>query len=134
MAIAFVAVSAFVPAAEELIFRGVFYRICRRHWGAVGSASITALAFALVHGEPWVLFGLIALGLLLAYIYETTSSLSACIAAHAVHNALSLGFLLREDDPLDATAGGIEIPWPAFAFSAAVLAMILYLLHKTRTR
>ena len=90
------------PLAEELLFRGLIYRLARRTWGAWPAAVVSSLVFGLIHGEPWYLFGLVGLGLILAYLYEATGSLLAPVIAHALHNAVSLYVMLRPAGP----AGG----------------------------
>lgn len=80
----------FAPIAEEIVFRGLVQRLASRTWGPAPAVVISALLFGLVHGQPWFLFGLIGVGLVLGFIFETTRSLRACIVAHAVHNGVSL--------------------------------------------
>ena len=75
---------------------GLLYRLARRTWGASSAAVVSALAFGLLHGEPWYLFGLVGLGLLLAYVYEMTGSLTPGIVLHGVYNGASF-FLLLQD-------------------------------------
>jgi membrane protease YdiL (CAAX protease family) len=104
--IAVVAVVLVAPLAEEIIFRGLLYRLARRQWGPWVATAVSTLSFALVHAEPWILFGLIGLGLLLAFVYEVTRSVAACTVVHAVHNAISLWLIL-------STPAGIEAELPA---------------------
>ncbi|MEN8006493.1 MAG: CPBP family intramembrane glutamic endopeptidase [Candidatus Krumholzibacteriota bacterium] len=88
------------PLAEEIIFRGLLHRLASVMWGAMPAALISALVFAIVHGEPWFLFGLVGVGFMLAFIYETTRSVTACWVAHAVHNAVSLWAMLNAEGSL----------------------------------
>jgi membrane protease YdiL (CAAX protease family) len=82
------------PLAEELLFRGLLHRLASRHWGPVMATVISALFFGLIHGEPWYLFGLVGIGVVLALVYEATGSILACWVTHMVHNAVSLGLML----------------------------------------
>ncbi len=96
-----IAVAAFAvvvcgPLAEEIIFRGLIHRVFSRTWGPWPAIVASAIVFGLVHGEPWYLLGLIGVGLLLAFIWEATGSLTACWLAHAVHNGISLGVMVAE--------------------------------------
>jgi len=86
------------PLVEEILFRGLLQRLVSRAWGPWAGIVVSALVFGLVHGEPWFLFGLIAVGLVLGFLYEATGSLIACWAAHALHNAVSLVVLFVQQD------------------------------------
>ncbi|MBK7045428.1 MAG: CPBP family intramembrane metalloprotease [bacterium] len=96
-----IAVAAFAvvicgPLAEEIIFRGLIHRVFSRTWGPWPAIAASSIVFGLVHGEPWYLLGLIGVGLMLAFIWEATGSLTACWLAHAVHNGISLGLMVAE--------------------------------------
>lgn len=96
IAVAVAAVVVVGPLVEELIFRGLLQRALRQTWGPWPAVTLSSLAFGLVHGEPWYLLGLVATGLLLGFIRETTGSLTCCWLAHAAYNAVSLGVLVAE--------------------------------------
>jgi len=134
--LAFLAVSVGAPLAEELLFRGLLFRLARRRWGVLGGVVITALFFGVAHWEPWSLFGLVGLGALLALLYHWTGSLLAPMAAHGVHNAISLGLLLRWRDQLvtetPAARGGEQVI--LVVVSAALLAGLLAWLHRRQRR
>jgi len=110
-ALAYLAAVVAVPIAEELLFRGLLLRLAARTWGAWPAIVVTALAFGLLHLEPWHLFGLVGLGLLLGWLYAATGSLTTCVLAHATHNAVSLTLLLRMDAALEPAAPGRELAW-----------------------
>ena len=113
LAIAGVAVTVVLvaPAAEEVLFRGILHRLARRQWGSVPAGIISALVFSLAHNEPWYMFGLFGLGILLAFIYEKTRSVTACAVTHGVHNAISFGLLLGQNELAagSETATGLEL-------------------------
>jgi membrane protease YdiL (CAAX protease family) len=96
LVVATLAVVVAGPLAEELIFRGLVHRVFSRTWGAGPAIVASALIFGLVHGEPWYLFGLVAVGVILAFVWENTRSLTACWLAHSVHNGVSLGMMVAE--------------------------------------
>lgn len=125
--VACTAVVVLAPIAEEIVFRGLLLRACRRHWGIVPSAVLTGLLFGLSHGEPWALFGLIPLGILLALITEATGSIIPAIVAHSVHNAISFGIMLANGG-LVMPEDGEQTPWLLLSGSLAALACILLLL------
>ena len=98
--LAVITVVVLAPLAEEIIFRGLLHRLTSSMWGAVPASVISAIVFGIVHGEPWFLFGLIGVGFMLAFIYETTRSVTACWVAHAVHNSISLWAMLNNEGGL----------------------------------
>jgi len=118
------------PFAEELLFRGLFFRLARDQWGFAGGAVLTALFFGVLHDQPWSLFGLVGLGLLFACLYQWTGSLVAPFAAHAAHNAVTLVVLLRLDGDLEAEVLTGPAGWALLAASAALLAWLLVWLRR----
>lgn len=84
------------PLAEELIFRGILHRLASGIWGPVAASVVSSLVFAILHGEAWILLGLVGVGLVLAFVFEATGSVTACWVTHAVHNAISLTMMIRQ--------------------------------------
>ena len=93
-----------------------------------------ALIFGLVHIEPWFLFGLVGLGLLLAYVYDRTRSLVACIVLHAVHNGVSLALMFQQGGMVDADSVEAPIDWPFLTASTAALIAVLWLIQRRGAR
>lgn len=116
IAVAIVAVVGAGPLAEELIFRGLFHRVFSLTWGPWPAVAASSLVFGLIHGEPWYLLGLIAVGVMLALVWEATGSLTACWLAHAVHNGVSLAVMIAQG-PAGASPQAIT---PAYVAIAAV--------------
>lgn len=79
-----------VPLAEELMFRGLFYRWLRGRWQVAPSAALSALLFGLVHGQLEVSIGAFVVGIVLALAYERSGSLWPPIIIHAVQNSVSI--------------------------------------------
>ena len=104
IAVAAVAVVLAAPLAEEIVFRAIVHRLAAGLWGGLAAAFVSALVFAIAHAEPWFLFGLLGIGLMLALVWESTKSLPACWLAHALHNALSLGLMVSAREV--GTGGG----------------------------
>lgn len=79
-----------VPAAEELIFRGMSFRSLREETGFWAAAVLSSLLFGLFHGNivqgVYAFFG----GLLMAWSYERFGSLKVAWCVHASSNLLSL--------------------------------------------
>ncbi len=112
------------PLAEEIVFRGLLYRLFRRSWGVMPSAVLSALAFGLAHGEPWYLFGLVGLGIVLALVYEATGSLTAAAVVHAAHNAVNVTLMVTDGGLTSELPDG-PMPWGWLAASLALLALSL---------
>lgn len=81
------------PFVEEVFFRGFAYNAVKRRWGAPKAAVLTAVVFAALHGNLIGFFPIMALGLLLAYMYEKTGSLISSITIHVLHNGLMIMLL-----------------------------------------
>jgi membrane protease YdiL (CAAX protease family) len=88
-ALNFVAFALVGPVVEELVFRGIGFRLFEPHgqWAAIVA---TALAFGIWHGLVNALPVLIAFGLGLAYLRSRAGSVYPCIALHCVFNALGI--------------------------------------------
>jgi membrane protease YdiL (CAAX protease family) len=132
--LAYAAVTVAAPVGEELVFRGLLFRLARRRWGWVAAAVLTSLFFGVSHWQPWNLFGLVALGVVFSLLYHDTGSLLAAMTAHAVHNVLSLAALLGRDwdapasDAPASGAGDVLLP----VASAVLLVALLTWLHRRR--
>ena len=88
--IAVLAIAA-APLFEEFIFRGLIFGGLRRSLGLLTSAVASAAIFAIVH-PPASVIPVFGLGLITALVYERTRLLIAPMSAHAVYNALIVGF------------------------------------------
>lgn len=83
----------FGPVIEELFFRGFMYGVFKKYIGIFWSMILTAAIFAMVHAHIVGFFPIMALGILLAYLYEKTGTLVSSITVHIIHN-LSMVFLV----------------------------------------
>lgn len=81
------------PIVEELIFRAGIYRFFKSKMTLPFAQLLSASVFALLHGNLLSFVPLIAVGIVLARIYEKTGSLSVTIWFHAYFNAFSLTML-----------------------------------------
>lgn len=129
--LAVVSVVIVAPLAEEIIFRGLLHRLASSMWGAFPAALISALVFGIVHGEPWFLFGLVGVGLMLAFIYEVTRSVTACWVAHAVHNSISLWAMLNTEGSLAEPQPITMQDWGLAAVSLLGMVLVGRFLWKT---
>lgn len=98
-----VMVGGFMPFAEELLFRGLFYRWLRERWGVPAAVAASALLFSLLHGIPWLVPALAVVGALLALVYEKSGSLWVAVLVHGLFN--SAGVLAV----YGALAGGVPL-------------------------
>lgn len=81
------------PVIEEMFFRGFLYSAIKKHTGVFKAALISAVLFSLLHFNLFSFFPIIVLGLLMAYIYETTNSLISSITVHIIHNSIMVVFV-----------------------------------------
>ena len=126
-ALAYLAVTVAAPLGEELVFRGILFRLASDRWGWIRAAVLTGLFFGVAHWQPWNLFGLVALGLVLATLYHGTRSLLAPIVAHAVYNTVSLTVLLgrRTGDEIVLRAENDLTDWIVLVASTLLLVGLL---------
>jgi len=82
------------PVLEEIFFRGFLYGVLKKRAGVFWGIFLSAAFFAYIHANLASFFPILCLGILLAYLYERTGSLIPSITVHAIHNSLSLAFLL----------------------------------------
>jgi len=74
------------PMGEESLIRGIAYPALRRHWPPLASAFVTAMVFAILHGNLVQLVLTVPLGILLAFVYEAVQRLWPVITMHIVFN------------------------------------------------
>lgn len=88
-----------LPVCEEILFRGALYGGLRRLLHPVAAVLVSALLFAVLHGNVVsLLLPVTALGVVLALLYERTASLTTPILFHALHNGLTLAFASLSPD------------------------------------
>ena len=80
------------PVCEEILFRGFLLPALERQLPRKLAIVVSAMVFASVHGGIHTLAPLLVLGLLLGWLFSRTRSLAAPVAAHALHNALTVVF------------------------------------------
>jgi hypothetical protein len=85
---------ALAPVVEETLFRGILYPTIKQMgfprlalWG-------TSLAFALMHANVEVIAPLTFLAVVFVYLYESSGSLLAPIAAHCMFNTANVVLLI----------------------------------------
>ena len=88
-----VLVTVIGPIAEELFFRGFAYPVFRKKVGVRNAILLVSVIFAMLHMNIVSFFPILALGILLAYLYEKTGSLIPSITVHVIHNSAVIFFV-----------------------------------------
>ncbi len=82
------------PIAEELFFRGLVFSSLRRRVSRPAAMLISGALFSALHTNLIGFLPILALGWVLADLYERTGSLAAPIAVHIVHNTLLISLAM----------------------------------------
>lgn len=85
-----IAVTVFIPLAEEIFFRGYVYTAIRQRLHPIGAVGLSAFIFGFAHLNLSLLGPLTLIGLSLILLFEYTGSLTAPIVAHATLNAFAV--------------------------------------------
>lgn len=83
----FIAVAICAPVVEEIVFRGLCYGSMRKVMSPSAAAIISAVVFGIAHGNIISFVYTSVLGLLMAYLYEKSSSLWVPMVLHFGFNA-----------------------------------------------
>jgi membrane protease YdiL (CAAX protease family) len=108
----FLVAAVIAPIAEEIVFRGFFYRLLRKRLPTWAAVPISAAVFAVLHGIPVLIPMLFYLGVVFALVVEHTRSLYCSIILHAVQNAISLLVLFVTMTALEAGAPTTHVATP----------------------
>lgn len=82
--------SLIAPVTEELLFRGFLFSGLRQRLGVNLAIVVSSLAFALFHFNPFAFPALVALGAMLAWLFQRSGSLWPSIGLHATINTVTL--------------------------------------------
>jgi len=82
------------PVAEELFFRGIVYTALRQRSSRLVATLLSGAVFALIHTNVMGFVPIMALGCLLAHLYERTGSLAGPMSIHILHNSLLMSVAL----------------------------------------
>lgn len=94
------------PLAEELFFRGVLYPVSRRRMSRLLAILINGAVFSLIHTNFLGFVPIMALGCLLAYLYERTGTLMSPLAVHVLHNTFLMSLAMAYRSVLALGYGG----------------------------
>lgn len=122
----YLAVGLLAPVAEEVVFRGAILRSLlqwnKRHWLCI---FISALLFAVVHGNPAQMPHAFLVGLLLGWMFYRTGSIVPGVVYHWVNNTIAYvvyNVTTNPEAPLVSLFGGNERNvYLALLFSLCIL-------------
>ncbi|THF67809.1 CPBP family intramembrane metalloprotease [Deinococcus sp. Arct2-2] len=93
-----------IPLAEEVAFRGLMMRGHERAAGFTVAAITVSVAFAVAHGVPASIAGILPLAYALARLAQHTGSLWNGVIVHVLNNSIAIG--------LGAFLAGRNLPDP----------------------
>jgi membrane protease YdiL (CAAX protease family) len=92
--VAFTFLAAVVaPFMEEFIFRGFLFNAFLRYMPVWAAAVLSGIIFGASHGSPTAFLPLAASGVVLAYVYERSGSLTAAMLTHALFNLINVALI-----------------------------------------
>lgn len=86
-----VAAGLLIPLAEEVAFRGLMMRGHERAAGFGVAAVTSSVVFAVAHGAPVSVVGILPLAYVLARVTQHTGSVWNAVIIHALNNTIALG-------------------------------------------
>ncbi len=92
----FTSISVFVmaivlaPVFEEILFRGLLFRLLQRKWSTELAALVTSVIFGMIHHDLYSFLPITVLGMVLAWGYQKSNSLITPIIAPALWNGTTL--------------------------------------------
>ena len=98
--IAFLSATFFAGIFEEMLFRGFFQKVWETYFSPAWAIAVSAILFAVVHLNPWWLFQILLLGILLGYIAFKSDSVIPGIFIHVLNNTIAVFFLKIPDEKL----------------------------------
>lgn len=113
LVVAGLVVIAVAPVAEELFFRGFFYRALRTRLGVAAAALIDGALFGAIHFTGPATLELLPiltlLGVVFCLLYERTSSLYPVIALHAFNNSIAFSVATEGSAGVSLALGALVI-------------------------
>jgi membrane protease YdiL (CAAX protease family) len=90
-----VALAVFIaPVVEELIFRGFVFNALLRYVNVGLAAAVSGIVFGLAHFDKTAFFPLACGGMVLAFVYYRSGSLTASMLTHGGFNAVNVVLVL----------------------------------------
>jgi len=85
-----------IPVFEEIIFRGVIYQAMRNGMANWIAAVFSSALFAVIHMEAAYFVPLFVFGMILAYAYRKSNSITLPIAIHCINNTCFIMAIFAE--------------------------------------
>jgi uncharacterized protein len=114
------------PVLEELLFRGIITDGYLKNYSPFMSALVSAILFAVFHGNLAQGIGALVMGIVVGLIYWRTGSLLFCIALHMLNNFTAyLAMLLLDSVKLEFTIRQLIDNDTVYFSSYAIVCIIL---------
>lgn len=81
------------PFMEEFVYRGFLFNAFLRYMPVWAAAVLSGLLFGASHGSATAFLPLAASGVVLAYVYERSGSLTASMLTHALFNLINVALI-----------------------------------------
>lgn len=95
---------------EEIFFRGFCQTPLEMRWGKNKAIIITAVLFALLHGNPWYFHLYFILGFFLSWVYAVRRTLWIPITCHIINNAWTfINHTLGIKYPIDGFSSPVDV-------------------------
>ena len=92
------------PLVEEIVFRGVILQSYQRTGRIVGSILLSSVLFGMMHMNfNQFAYGAV-MGIMLAFLYEATGTITASFIAHATFNTIEVAMMYANSSALDEAA------------------------------
>ena len=135
--VAFISVAIYAPLFEEWLCRGLVLRGLLQKTRPAVAFIVSAVFFAVIHGNLWQAVPAFGMGLLFAYVYYRTGSLKLTMLMHFANNAMAL-FTSKIPQFEDAeTFMDVLSPWAYWCVFAACLVIVassIILIKSSTTR
>lgn len=101
--LAFFTIAIMAPVLEEILFRGIILDGYLKNYNPAKSIVISALLFALIHGNIAQGIGAFVMGIVVGVLYWRTQSLLLCIGLHFVNNFTAALFIVLDPESIYST-------------------------------
>jgi membrane protease YdiL (CAAX protease family) len=81
------------PFIEEFVYRGFLFNALLRYLPVWAAAVVSGALFGISHGSTSAALPLAGSGIVLAYVYHRTGSLTAAMVTHAAFNLINVALL-----------------------------------------